>query len=96
MPKEYRLYLIYGFEDPADTGMLTGLFFMLFPNTSNSDIMKIHPVFDKEVIQGEISIKGRIIVAVIIYYFLQFYFAEGIRQMIRKIRKNKNQEVERK
>ena len=96
MPKEYRLYLIYGFEDPADTGILTGLIFLLFPNIPNSGMIKINPIFDEELMQGEINIKGRIIVAVIIYYFLQFYFAEGIRQMIRKIRKNKNQEVERK
>lgn len=86
MPKEYRLHLIYGFEDPADTGMLTGLFNLLFPSISNSDMMKINPVFDKEMIQGEISIKGRIIIAVLIYYFIQFYFAQGIRQTIRKIR----------
>jgi hypothetical protein len=86
MPKEYRLHLIYGFEDPADTGMLTGLFYLLFPSIPNSDMMKINPVFEKEMIQGEISIKGRIIIAVLIYYFIQFYFAQGIRQTIRKIR----------
>jgi len=86
LPKKYRLHLIYGFEDPADTGMLTGLFFMLFPNISNSDMMKISPIFDEELIQGEVSIKGRIIIAVLIYYFLQFYFAQGVRQMIKKIR----------
>ena len=86
LPKKYRLHLIYGFEDPADTGMLTGIFFMLFPNISNSDMIKIYPVFDEELIQGEMSIKGRIIIAVLIYYFLQFYFAQGVRQMIKKIR----------
>ena len=86
LPKKYRLHLIYGFEDPADTGILTGIFFMLFPNISNSDMIKIYPVFDEELIQGEMSIKGRIIIAVLIYYFLQFYFAQGVRQMIKKIR----------
>jgi len=86
LPKKFYLHLIYGFEDPADTGMLTGLFYLLFPNISNSDMMKINPVFDEECIQGEVSIKGRIILAVLIYYFLQFYFAQGVRQMIKKIR----------
>ncbi|MEA2021898.1 MAG: DUF2953 domain-containing protein [Candidatus Caldatribacteriota bacterium] len=86
LPKKYRLHLIYGFEDPADTGMLTGLFFVLFPNISNSDMIKIYPVFDEELIQGEMCIKGRIIIAVLIYYFLKFYFAQGVRQMIKKIR----------
>jgi len=86
LPKKFYLHLIYGFEDPADTGMLTGLFYLLFPNISNSDIIKIHPAFDEELIQGEISIKGRIIIAVITYYFLQFYFSQGIRQAIKKIR----------
>ena len=86
IPKEYSMHLIYGFEDPADTGMLTGFFYLLFPTIHNSDMMKINPVFDKEMIQGEISIKGRIIIVVLIYYFIQFYFAQGIRQTIRKIR----------
>ena len=86
LPKKYRLHLIYGFEDPADTGMLTGIFFMLFPNISNSDMIKIYPVFDEELIQGEMSIKGRIIIVVLIYYFIQFYFAQGIRQTIRRLR----------
>ena len=86
LPKKYRLHLLYGFEDPADTGMLTGLFFILFPTIPNSDMMKINPVFDKEMIQGEITIKGRIIIVVLIYYFIQFYFAQGIRQTIKKIR----------
>jgi|GEM_PF-3082306 len=86
LPKQFRLHLIYGFEDPSDTGMLTGLFFMLFPNISNSDIMRIYPVFDEEIIQGEISIEGKIILAVIIFCFLQFYFAEGVRHTLRKIR----------
>ncbi len=86
IPKEYSLHLIYGFEDPADTGMLTGLFYLLFPSIYNSDMMKINPVFDKEMIQGEIGIKGRIIIVVLIYYFIQFYFAQGIRQAIRRLR----------
>jgi len=86
LPKKYRLHFIYGFEDPADTGMLTGFFYLFFPTIPNSDMIKIYPVFDEELIQGEISIKGRIIIAVLIYYFIQFYFAQGIRQTIRKIR----------
>ena len=86
MPKKFYLHLIYGFEDPADTGMLTGLFFMLFPNMTNRAIINVDPVFDEERIQGELSMKGRIILAVLIYYFLQFYFAQGVRQTIRKMR----------
>jgi hypothetical protein len=58
---------------------------MLWPYIPHDDIV-IRPVFDEEVIRGELNLKGRIILAVIFYYFLQFYFAKGIRQTIRKIR----------
>jgi hypothetical protein len=87
-PKVNRLYLNYGFEDPADTGILTGFFYMLFPNSSYNNTIKIQPVFGEEIIEGEISIKGRIIIAFLMCYFIQFYFAHGVRQTIRKI-KNK-------
>jgi len=86
MPKEYRINLIYGFEDPADTGILTGFFYLLFPNVSFSEMIKIQPVFDEEIIQGRINIKGRVIVVILMYYFIQYYFACGVRQTIKKIR----------
>ena len=85
-PEVNRLYLIYGFEDPADTGILTGFFYLLFPNSSYSNTIKMQPVFEEEIIEGEISIKGRIIIAFLMCYFIQFYFAHGVRQTIRKIR----------
>lgn len=85
-PKEYFLHLIYGFEDPADTGILTGIFYLLFPNISYRDTIRIQPVFEEEIIKGEINIKGRLIIAFLMCYFIQFYFAHGVRQTIRKIR----------
>lgn len=87
LPKKYRIHLIYGCADPADTGILAGILSMVLTSIPNRDMIIIQPVFDDEIIQGEINIKGRIILAVIIYSFLRFYFARGIRQAIREIRK---------
>ena len=86
LPRKYRFHLIYGCSDAADTGMLSGFIAMLWPYIPHDDRV-IRPVFDEEVIRGELNLEGRIIIAVILYYFLQFYFAKGIRQTIRKIRK---------
>lgn len=85
LPRKYRFHLIYGCADAADTGMLSGFIAMLWPYIPHDDIV-IRPVFDEEVIRGELNLEGRIIIAVILYYFLQFYFTKDIRQMIRKIR----------
>ena len=85
LPGKFQLNLIYGFSNAADTGMLAGLIAILWPYIPHNDIT-IYPVFDQEVIQGDLSLKGRIILAVILCYFLQFYFAKGIRKTIRKIR----------
>lgn len=84
-PQEYQFHLRYGFSDPADTGMLSGLITLLWPLIPPGDI-NLYPVFGGEVLEGECMFKGRIILAVIIYSFLQFYFARGIRPAIRKIR----------
>jgi len=87
LPIKYQCCLLYGFQDPADTGILTGFFAMVLPYIPDNDSVKIQPVFDKEIIQGKVIFKGRIILAVLIYYFLQFYFSRGVRQTIKKIRK---------
>ena len=86
LPGKYRCQLIFGCEDPADTGLLAGLFAMVLPYVPHRDMIMLHPVFDEEVFQGEISIQGRIVLAVIANYALQFYFARGIRSAIRIIR----------
>lgn len=84
-PRKYHLSLTYGFEDPANTGMLNGFILMMFPNIYHSDMIKLYPSFEEEIISGEIIIQGRIIIGVILYYFLCFYFTGRIRQIIRKI-----------
>ena len=86
LPRKYRIHLIYGCEDPADTGILAGFLAMVLPGIPHRDMILIQPVFDEEIFEGEISIQGRIVLAVIAYYALQFYFARGIRSAIRIIR----------
>jgi hypothetical protein len=85
IPQECRFHLRYGFSDPADTGMLSALIALLWPLIPPGDI-NLYPVFEGEILEGECMFKGRIILAVIIYSFLQFYFTRGIRPAIRKIR----------
>ena len=87
LPRECHMHLYYGLDDPADTGMLSAVITScVSPYLHQADVA-FYPVFDQELLQGQVSIKGRIIMAVIIYYCLQFYFAPGVRKTIHIMRK---------
>lgn len=85
LPQKFHFYLSYGFADPADTGMLAALIAINRHCIPQGDILLI-PVFDKEMVSGKFCIEGRIILSVIIIYFLQFYFSKGVRRKIKEIR----------
>jgi len=44
LPRKFRFHLIYGFEDAADTGMLSGFIAILLPYILNDDIV-LRPAF---------------------------------------------------
>lgn len=85
LPRKCRFHLIYGCSNAAHTGILSGIIAILIPYIKHNDIV-LQPVFYEEVIRGELNLRGRMILAVILYYFLQFYFARGVRQVIKEIR----------
>ncbi len=66
LPDIRRLYLHFGFEDPADTGKFLGRLSMLYPVCE--DKMELVPEFDQKILEGEAEIGG----AVRAYRFLVF------------------------
>jgi len=86
-PRKFKIYIKYGFENPADTGILCGLT-NAFSNYFSEYDVKFIPVFDREILNGEILLKGRIFFFIIVYYILEVLLSKIFRETIKKIKKN--------
>lgn len=58
LPRADRLYLHFGFEDPATTGQVLGGLSILYPICGEK--MELCPEFNEEILEGEVKCHGRI------------------------------------
>lgn len=58
LPRKVRGHVTVGFEDPSMTGQLLAAAGVLYPLYREQ--IQITPVFDRQVLEGEVKIKGRI------------------------------------
>lgn len=77
-PRYLRAAIVYGFDDPALTGQVLGVIAAFCGMTG---IMPgITPDFEKKIFEGEIEIKGRIMVFVLLKIMVKVYLSEEIRE----------------
>lgn len=85
LPKEIQGKVRFGFEDPFKTGqILTYIspFYALYAKH-----LELTPVFEDEVMEGELWLKGRIRIGTILIKAVRLLFDKNIRKLIRKFRK---------
>jgi len=85
-PRRLKIRLKYGFDNPADTGILHGFITMFSHYFSEYDV-KLTPVFDREIMEGEVFLKGRIFICAIVCYVLQVAISKTFRSTMKKIKK---------
>ncbi len=83
-PRKYRLYLLYGFEDAALTGEITGLLAVLFAEAGKNVVFI--PDFDQPTIQGDFFFRGRIRLLTIVIVLWRLYFNKNFRRFFKEIR----------
>ncbi len=84
-PRKIRADIQLGFEEPDITGKALGYIAMLFAVFHiNPKRISIEPYFNKNVITGNIKMKGHFIVGVLLIYVLKFYFKKEIHDIIKK------------
>jgi len=86
VPQEFRARLSYGFDNPANTGILCGFIALFSAYYSGYDIC-LDPIFDQEILEGELSLKGRLLCFVITYYVLQLVLSKTFRKTIKEAKK---------
>ena len=84
-PKVFKGNLTIGIDDPYTMGQILSIYGILFPIIH--DKITINPVYDKEVIEGDLYIKGRISVFVLIRAAIKIYFNRDYKRMIKIFKK---------
>lgn len=79
-PNDFYLVGTLGMSDPAITGQIVGAAWAL--NGILDKRIEIDAVFDREVIEGEFSIKGHIVPAMMLFYILRFILTKQVRDII--------------
>ncbi len=84
-PVKYRLNMLYGFDDPALTGEVTGVLSLVFLSFGKN--VTYTPDFDRMVLEGDIFMKGGIRVITLLIILWKLYFSKDFREFYRAVRR---------
>lgn len=79
----------FGLEDPADTAVLW-LIICSLPLYGESRSIRLEPVFDDQILEGDFHIQGHLIPAVAAYIVLRFILSKPVRNIIKNKKERKN------
>ena len=71
LPRADRLYLHFGFEDPATTGQVLGGLSILYPICGEK--MELCPEFNEEVLEGEVKFHGCIRLVTLVVFAVKSF-----------------------
>lgn len=84
-PKKYKLDMNFGTGDPASTGQLLGVMSFTYPVFKNN--LKIMPDFEKQILEGNFFLKGRIQVYMLVWIAISLYREKNIKSMLDQLQK---------
>ena len=84
-PRKISGDLLIGTGDPAGTGQILAIYGMLYPVIGNH--ISITPDFERQIIEGNLFVKGRITVIRLIQVAWKVYFHKDIRRVIRLLKR---------
>lgn len=88
LPKKIKGKATFGKEDAPDTvGMVYSLYSVLYSKLGKSFILT--PEFERDVLTGDVIIKGRIFIFVLIFNALRIYFDKNVKKLLKMLKKEK-------
>lgn len=90
-PNNLLVDIEIGREDPAETGWLMAIIWILYPYYYPS--VNIVANYDKECFYGEVSTNGTIVLGRLIYDFLKYIRTQSVKELIVTIRRNRKGKV---
>ncbi len=85
MPRKVKGYLTIGLDDPQLMGKICMYGGVFYPKYSKT--FKLTPVFDEEIIDGHIEIKGRIILGALLGHLLRLLFVADLYRTIKAFKR---------
>lgn len=83
-PKKFIVKARFGFEDPALTGKILAVLCMIYPFTE--DHMELIPDFEKQVLDGRVTIKGKLHIIHFIRMIWNLVWCKHIRILYKDVR----------
>ena len=84
LPRRIEADIIFGFDDPATTGLVLGGISMFYPCYGNAVV--IIPNFEEVMFEGDLKIRGKIVIGVLVYYGLRVIIDKRVRSIIKAVR----------
>ena len=80
LPRKILGDITFGFEDPATTGKALALLGLAW--SWYGDNLKVTPVFDENVLEGELRLQGRVIPGVLLFWGILILMNQEIRRLL--------------
>ena len=84
LPRADRLYLQFGFEDPATTGQVLGGLSILYPICGEK--MELCPEFNEEILEGEVKCHGRIRPVSLVIFAVKSFLNKQFFSMVKQFK----------
>lgn len=84
LPRKIRGSLLFGFEDPARTGQILAAVSPFYPLYAKS--LALSPVFDRAVLEGKISFRGRIYGVFFVKTALHIWMDKHVKKTVKRFR----------
>ena len=84
LPRKIRGSITFGCEDPALTGQILGAVAIAYPLYGKG--VAVYPRFEEKILEGQLQMKGRIVVACLLWQAWKIYRNPDVRQTLKKIR----------
>ena len=88
LPKKIKGKAIFGKENAPDTvGMVYSLYSVLYSRIGKSFIL--YPEFERDILTGDVIIKGRIFIFILIFAVIRIYFDKNVKKLLKMLKKEK-------
>ena len=84
LPRKIRGSITFGCEDPALTGQILGAVAIAYPLYGKG--VAVYPRFEEKILEGQLQMKGRIVVACQLWQSWKIYRNPDVRKTLKKIR----------
>ena len=84
LPRKIRGSITFGCDDPALTGQILGAVAIAYPLYGKG--VAVYPRFEEKILEGQLQMKGRIVVACLLWQAWKIYRNPDVRKTLKKIR----------